>query len=42
MILLTEDYPTKTEALRREKQLKGGKGREHIWKLVEELKSSDG
>ena len=36
IILFTEVYPTKTEAIIREKQLKGGKGREHIWIIVRE------
>jgi len=36
-ILYTEQYQTKTEALRREKQLKSAKGREFIWQLIEKL-----
>jgi putative endonuclease len=30
-LIYEESYPTKTEALSREKNLKGGKGREWIW-----------
>ncbi|WP_103665534.1 GIY-YIG nuclease family protein [Gracilimonas amylolytica] len=32
----TEDFETKKEAMRREKQLKSAKGREFIWNLVNE------
>lgn len=33
-ILYTEEYSTRSEALKREKQLKSQKGREFIWELV--------
>jgi putative endonuclease len=35
-ILFTEDYETKKEALKREKQLKTANGREYIWEVVYE------
>jgi len=34
IIVFTEDYETKTQALKREKQLKGAKGREYIWTTI--------
>jgi putative endonuclease len=33
-IVHTETFPTKHEALRREKQLKGAAGRQFIWGLI--------
>jgi putative endonuclease len=33
-ILLTEDFTTKAEAMKREKQLKSAKGREYIWSII--------
>ena len=42
-IAFTEIYQTKTEAIIRERQLKGGKGREYIWSIIKErFISSDG
>jgi putative endonuclease len=38
-IIYTEEYSTKTEAQRREKQLKSAKGREFIWNLIKSSKS---
>jgi putative endonuclease len=35
IIVLTENFDTKKEALNREKALKSGKGREYIWKEIE-------
>ncbi|HXI00468.1 MAG TPA: GIY-YIG nuclease family protein [Sphingobacteriaceae bacterium] len=35
-ILFTEEYLGKADALRREKVLKTGKGREFIWRLISE------
>ena len=35
-LLFTEEYITKAEALKREKQLKSAKGREFIWKIIKE------
>lgn len=35
-ILYTEEFETKSEALKREKQLKTSRGRAFIWKMVEE------
>ncbi|AFH50301.1 Putative endonuclease [Ignavibacterium album JCM 16511] len=35
-LLYTEEYPTRAEAMKREKQLKSQKGREFIWKLIKE------
>ena len=34
-IILSESFDLKKEALKREKQLKGGKGREWIWSLIQ-------
>jgi len=33
-ILFTESFETKTEAMKREKQLKSAKGRNYIWQVV--------
>lgn len=33
-LLYSEQYPTKQEAMKREKELKSAKGREFIWQLV--------
>lgn len=33
-IAFTEEFSTKKEAMRREKSLKGGQGREYIWKEI--------
>ena len=33
-ILFTENFETKTEAMKREKQLKSAKGRNYIWQVV--------
>lgn len=35
-LIYTEEYPTRAEAMKREKQLKSQKGREFIWKLIKE------
>ncbi|AFH50303.1 Putative endonuclease [Ignavibacterium album JCM 16511] len=35
-LVYTEEYPTRAEAMKREKQLKSQKGREFIWKLIKE------
>jgi putative endonuclease len=34
VIVFTEKYETKSDAMRREKQLKGAKGREFIWEII--------
>ena len=34
IILYTEEFITKAEAMKREKQLKSGSGREFIWSLI--------
>lgn len=39
-IVYTEEYHTRTEALKREKQLKSQKGREFIWKIIEEKRDA--
>ena len=39
-IIYTEEYSTKSEALKREKYLKSGKGREFVWNIVK-LKLED-
>lgn len=36
VIVYTEEYETKTDALRREKQLKSAAGRKFIWNIIEE------
>ncbi|WKK83991.2 GIY-YIG nuclease family protein [Marivirga arenosa] len=36
VILYTEQFLSKSDALKREKQLKSAKGREFIWNLVKE------
>ena len=43
IIAFTETYNTKKEALIREKQLKGGRGREFIWDFIKKnlLSNSD-
>ncbi|AFH50302.1 Putative endonuclease [Ignavibacterium album JCM 16511] len=33
-LVYTEEYPTRAEAMKREKQLKSQKGREFIWNLI--------
>jgi len=35
-ILFTENFETKTEAMKREKQLKSAKGRNYIWQAVKD------
>lgn len=35
-LVYTEEYPTRAEAMKREKQLKSQKGREFVWKLIKE------
>ena len=35
-LVFTEEYENKSEALRREKQLKSAKGREFVWNKVKE------
>jgi putative endonuclease len=40
-IVYTEDFESKTTAIKREKQLKGAKGREFIWNLIKITDSSD-
>ncbi|MEP0860507.1 MAG: GIY-YIG nuclease family protein [Ignavibacterium sp.] len=35
-LVYTEEYPTRAEAMKREKQLKSQKGREFIWNLIEQ------
>ena len=35
-ILFTENFETKTEAMKREKQLKSAKGRNYIWQVVKD------
>ncbi len=37
-LLFKEEFPTKKEALKREKALKSGKGREYIWNIINEKK----
>ena len=32
----TESFETKSEAMKREKELKSAKGREFVWKLIEQ------
>jgi len=42
VIAYTEEYQTKTEAMKRENQLKTGTGRKFIWNLIhEKFGSSD-
>ncbi len=36
VIAYTEDFQTKTEALKREKQLKSGRGRTFVWSIINE------
>jgi len=35
VIVFTEDFQTKPDAMRREKALKGGQGRAYIWKEIQ-------
>ncbi len=35
-VVYTEEYPTRAEAMKRERQLKSQKGREFIWKIIRE------
>ncbi|HVW12373.1 MAG TPA: GIY-YIG nuclease family protein [Mucilaginibacter sp.] len=43
IIVHTEEFETKTEALKREKQLKSAKGRQFIWNIVRgKFEGSDG
>ena len=35
-LLFHEEYSTKAEAMKREKNLKGAKGRKEIWKIVDQ------
>jgi len=43
VIAYTEEYQTKTEAIKRENQLKSASGRRFIWKIIhEKFGSSDG
>jgi putative endonuclease len=37
-VVYTEEYQTRSEALKREKQLKSQKGREFIWGLIKQNK----
>ncbi len=37
IIAFTEEFQTKREAMRREKALKGGQGREYIWNEIRRL-----
>jgi putative endonuclease len=37
-LLFTEEFPTKKEAMQREKALKSGQGREYIWNIINEKK----
>jgi putative endonuclease len=34
MVFYSEEYTTKAEAMRREKELKSAKGRDFIWKMI--------
>ncbi len=36
-LLYTESFENRNEAMRREKQLKGGNGREFIWNMVKKI-----
>ena len=38
----TEQYSTKTEAIKREKQLKSARGRKFIWELIGKINSRKG
>jgi putative endonuclease len=38
VLVHTEQYSTRAEAMRREKQLKSQKGREYIWNLINKEK----
>ncbi|MEJ7693633.1 GIY-YIG nuclease family protein [Daejeonella sp.] len=33
-LVFTEEFQTKTEAMKREKNLKGAKGRDEIWRII--------
>ena len=33
-IVYTEEFQSKTDAMRREKELKSGKGRDFVWKVI--------
>ncbi|HEY1009706.1 MAG: GIY-YIG nuclease family protein [Daejeonella sp.] len=33
-LVLTEEFQTKAEAMKREKNLKGARGRDEIWKII--------
>jgi putative endonuclease len=35
--LYSEDYASKVEATRREKELKSARGRDFIWKMIREI-----
>jgi len=37
VILYSEEYGTKKEAMLREKELKSARGREFIWKMIREI-----
>ena len=37
IVAFTETYVTKSEAMKREKQLKQGKGREYCWNKIKEI-----
>lgn len=39
-LLYTEDFATKAEAMKREKNLKGAKGREEIWNMIKFKKNN--
>jgi putative endonuclease len=35
-VVYTEEYPTRAESMKRERQFKSQKGREFIWKIIRE------
>jgi putative endonuclease len=37
VLVYTEEYVTKAEAMKREKQLKSAKGREFVWQVVKKI-----
>lgn len=39
LVAYTEIYNSKSDAMKREKQLKSGKGREFIWEYIEKYKT---
>ena len=40
ILIYTESFTTKTEAMKREKNLKGAKGRAEIWNMIKQQKDS--